>query len=75
MTTVEFTLKGDCIALYQLLKLTGRCPSGGTAKRVVADGMVRVDGRTETRKACKIRARQEVQLEDTLIRVMHASPT
>lgn len=69
MTTVQFTLKGDCIALYQLLKLTGLCPSGGSAKLIVADGMVRVDGRVETRKACKIRAGQDVQLDDTLIHV------
>ena len=70
MTTIEFTLKGDCIALCQLLKLTGLCPSGGSAKLTVAEGAVRVDGKVETRKTCKIRAGQEVQLDDTRIRVI-----
>lgn len=72
MTTIEFTLQGDWIALYQLLKLTGLSPSGGSAKLAVAEGTVCVDGEVETRKACKIRAGQEVQLGDTLIRVMPA---
>jgi|SRR5690625_3645836 len=73
MTTIDFALEGDCIALCQLLKLTGTCDSGGRAKTLVADGRVRVDGQIETRKTCKIRAGQEVRLDDTLIRVTAAA--
>lgn len=69
MISVEFTLEAECIALYQLLKLTGLCPSGGSAKATITEGAVRVDGKVETRKACKIRAGQQVQLDDSLIRV------
>lgn len=72
MTTIEFPLQSDCIALYQLLKLTGVSSSGGSAKLTVAEGAVCVDGEVETRKACKIRAGQEVQLGDALIRVISA---
>lgn len=73
MNVVEFLLQGESIALCQLLKLTGTCDSGGRAKTLVADGLVRVDGHTETRKTGKIRAGQEVQLDDTLIRVIGAN--
>lgn len=70
MAIIEFPLKGECIALCQLLKLTGLCPSGGSAKLTVAEGAVHVDGEVETRKTCKIRAGQEVQLDDDRIRVI-----
>ncbi|HEX7340912.1 MAG TPA: RNA-binding S4 domain-containing protein [Rhodanobacteraceae bacterium] len=69
MTTIDFTLRGDFIALHQLLKLTGLCPSGGSAKLAVAAGQVCVDGQMETRKARKIRAGQEVRIDNAVIRV------
>jgi ribosome-associated protein len=39
---------------------------------LVASGAVRVDGQTELRKTCKIRAGQEVRIEDVRIRVVAA---
>ncbi len=39
------------------------------AKRMVADGLVQVDGRDELRKTCKIRAGQVVTLAGVTIRV------
>ncbi len=51
----EFHLDGHkFIELNSLLKLTGKCSSGGTAKLVIADGNVTVDGQIELRKRCKI---------------------
>ncbi|HEX7339930.1 MAG TPA: RNA-binding S4 domain-containing protein [Rhodanobacteraceae bacterium] len=73
MNTIDFALAGDHIALYHLLKLTGVSPSGGSAKVVIADGLVRVDGTVETRKACKIRAGQTVALDNATIHVTHAA--
>lgn len=59
---IEFDLAGhDFIELHNLLKVTGLCESGGIAKLLVADGQVLVDGSTETRKRCKIRAGQQVE--------------
>lgn len=55
----EFDLQGkEYIELHHLLKITGLCHSGGQAKLLIAEGVVSVDGKTETRKRCKIRAGQ-----------------
>jgi ribosome-associated protein len=58
---VEFELKGEFIALCDLLKLTGIAQSGGQGKAMVADGHVRVDGEIELRKTAKIRKGQIVE--------------
>jgi len=70
MRQIDFRLDGDHIELNQLLKLAGACDSGGAGKMIVAAGRVTVDGRTETRKTCKIRAGQMVRLDDLRIRVL-----
>jgi ribosome-associated protein len=70
MQTIDFSLNGEYVELNQLLKLTGVCDSGGAGKRIVASGDVKVDGKTELRKTCKIRAGQVVTVADTAIRVI-----
>lgn len=67
---VEFRLTGDYIALDNLLKLTGTASSGGAAKALAAEGAVKVDGKVELRKTCKIRAGQLVQTGAVRIRVL-----
>ena len=69
MQTIAFTLNGEYVELNQLLKLAGVCDSGGAGKRIVANGDVKVDGKTELRKTCKIRAGQLVAVRDVTIRV------
>jgi ribosome-associated protein len=66
---IDFELRGDFIPLDALLKATGLAHSGGAAKTLVADGQVEVDGQTELRKTCKIRAGQVVSLAGMRIRV------
>lgn len=67
----DFALEGhDFIELHNLLKVTGLSPSGGTAKNVIAEGRVTVDGEVELRKRCKIRPGQTVELEGEAIRVL-----
>jgi ribosome-associated protein len=61
MDTMEFKLRGEYIALCDLLKLTGIADSGGQGKRMIANGDVTVDGQPESRKTAKIRANQTVQ--------------
>ena len=56
-----FKLKGEYIALCDLLKTEGIADSGGQGKAMVADGHVRVDGKIELRKTAKIRAGQVVE--------------
>ena len=67
---IEFDLAGhDYIELHSLLKVTGLCESGGIAKLLVSDGLVKVDGEIELRKRCKIRTGQTVELNDQQIGV------
>ncbi len=70
MQQLEFHLRGEFVALNDLLKLTGVCDSGGAGKMLVAEGAVSVDGRVESRKAAKIRAGQVVTLGDVRIQVL-----
>jgi ribosome-associated protein len=72
MQQLEFSLKGEFVELNQLLKLEGLCESGGAGKKLVAGGEVRVDGKVELRKTCKIRAGQVVALGDVRINVVAA---
>lgn len=59
---IEFDLgEHDYIELHSLLKVIGLCDSGGLAKLLVADGLVKVDGEVELRKRCKIRQGQIVE--------------
>lgn len=70
---IDFRLRGEYITLDALLKAIGAAPSGGTAKRMVAEGRVQVDGRGELRKTCKIRAGQVVGLQGVQVRVLAPS--
>ncbi|MCC7635043.1 RNA-binding S4 domain-containing protein [Stenotrophomonas rhizophila] len=70
MQTLEFELERDYVELKQLLKLADLVTSGGEAKTVIGDGQVLVDGAVELRKACKIRAGQQVQFGDTTIHIL-----
>ena len=74
MRRIEFPLTGEFIALNDLLKVTGVCPSGGAGKALVASGAVAVDGAPEMRKACKIRHGQTVSVGDIWIRVLRNTP-
>ena len=60
----KFSLEGrEFIELNNLLKIKGLCESGGMAKAVIAEGLVRVDGNVELRKRCKIRPGQVVEFK------------
>ena len=67
---VEFELKSEFIALCDLLKIMGIAQSGGQGKIMVADGIVKVDGKIELRKTAKIRKGQIVESLETKIIVI-----
>jgi len=69
---MDFILRGEHIALCDLLKLTGIADSGGQGKVMVAEGMVTVDGEAELRKTAKIRAGQTVECAGQTILVKAA---
>ena len=70
MSTIDFELRGEYIALDALLKATGLAPSGGAARQCIVEGQVQVDGEVELRKTAKIRAGRTVKLGDTSIKVL-----
>lgn len=74
MKHIDFVLRGDHVTLDHLLKATGLAQSGGSAKALVAEGNVQVDGRDELRKTCKIRAGQVVSVHGARVSV-HAEGT
>jgi ribosome-associated protein len=53
--------QGDHIELHDLLKVMGLAPTGGAAKRAIAEGLVMVDGEVETRKRRKVKKGQQVE--------------
>jgi ribosome-associated protein len=69
MQNTNFTVEGEFVELNQLLKLVGLCDSGGAGKMIVASGVVKVDGKPETRKTAKIRPGQIVRVGDVKITV------
>ncbi|MEW6133996.1 MAG: RNA-binding S4 domain-containing protein [Pseudomonadota bacterium] len=73
MNQAEFRLRGEHIALCDLLKLAGVVDSGGQGKLMIANGEVSVDGQTELRKTAKIRAGQTVRCAGWKISVNPAS--
>jgi len=70
MEQLTFHLNDDYVELNQLLKLVGLCESGGAGKMLVASGAVAVDNCAESRKTCKIRAGQTVQVDGITISVV-----
>lgn len=71
MDKLDFSLGGrEFIELKNLLKVSGIAETGGQAKAIIGDSEVSVDGEIETRKACKIRIGQIVQLDGIEITVV-----
>ena len=52
---MKIEIKGDYIELQQLIKLADIASAGGEAKQMIQDGIVQVNGETETRRSRKIR--------------------
>jgi ribosome-associated protein len=65
--TIQFELTTEYVELCNLLKLVGLADSGGRGKSIVAEGLVKVDGKLESRKTAKIRRGQTVSVDDTEI--------
>ena len=70
----DLPLRGDHITLDALLKATGLADSGGSAKAMILDGRVQVDGEVELRRGRKVRAGQIVQVAGERVRVTAGQP-
>ncbi|MGC4403325.1 RNA-binding S4 domain-containing protein [Methyloversatilis sp. MC4-4] len=69
MENVDFELRGDYVALCDLLKIAGVVTSGGEGKARVDAGGVMVDGQPESRRTAKIRAGQVVECDGVRVKV------
>lgn len=69
MENVDFELRGEYVALCDLLKIAGVVTSGGEGKARVDAGGVTVDGQPESRRTAKIRAGQVVECDGVRIAV------
>jgi len=65
MTT--FKIKGEFIELIQLLKVLGIAETGGHAKIIVEDGLVKLNGVVEERKRAKLRVGDKVEVNGEVI--------
>lgn len=63
----NFKIKGEFIELIQLLKVLGIAETGGHAKIIVDDGLVKLNGVVEIRKRAKLRVGDRVEVDGEII--------
>ena len=68
MRVVE--IEEEPIELYKILKFESMVQSGGEAKFVIAEGLVRVNGEVETRKSKKIIAGDIIEFGEEKIQII-----
>jgi ribosome-associated protein len=68
MRVVE--IEEEPIELYKILKFENMVQSGGEAKFVISEGLVRVNGEVETRKRKKIFSGDIIEFEEEKIQIM-----
>lgn len=67
-TPKTILVREEPIELCQLLKFSGLADTGGEAKYIISEGLVRLNGEVETRKRKKVMAGDRVTYADqTLI--------
>jgi ribosome-associated protein len=69
MEKIEFTVEGEYIHLIQLLKALSLVSTGGHAKMVVEDGLVKYNGEIDFRKRLKVRKGDVIEFENSIINV------
>jgi len=62
-------ITSEPIQLYKILKFEGLVSNGGEAKAAVAEGLVRVNGQTETRKRKQIVSGDIIEFGDEKMRI------
>jgi len=58
------------VALFKVLKVAGLANSGGEAKMLIAEGLVAVNGETDTRKRRKINHGDVITVADQQLEVV-----
>lgn len=65
----EFEITGEYIELDKLLKASRLCGTGGEARIVISEGLVTVNGETETRLRRKVRPGMTVRYNNETLNV------
>lgn len=67
---IEISIDSEYIKLDQFLKLVDLASTGGHAKFLIQEGLVKVNGEVELRRGKKLRAGDLVEIEGNLIKVV-----
>ena len=65
----DVEILSEPVELYKVLKFEGLVGSGGEAKLVIADGLVRLNGAVETRKRKKLVSGDVIEFGDEKLRL------
>lgn len=68
----QVEISREPVELYKILKFEGMVASGGEAKLVIADGLVQVNGKLETRKRRKIVSDDIIEFDGDVIQIQLA---
>lgn len=66
----EITIDSEYIKLDQFLKLVDVASTGGHAKFLIQEGLVKVNGEIETRRGKKLRSDDVVEVEGNKIKIL-----
>jgi len=66
----SFSIHTEYIELIGLLKAVGWANTGGHAKILVEEELVKVNGETETRKRKKLRTGDQVELDGLIVQIL-----
>ncbi len=67
---MEIKLREEYIKLGQALKAVGLCESGVDAKLVIKDGLVKVNGQTQTQRGKKLYDGDEISFDGETVRIV-----
>lgn len=67
---IEINIDSEYIKLDQLLKLADAVSTGGHAKFLILEGLVKVNGEVETRRGKKLRSNDVVEVEGNKIKIL-----
>ncbi len=62
-------IEDEFIKLDSLLKFSGLCDTGGLAKSVIKEGLVKVNGEVETRRGKKLYPKDEIEFDGNIVEI------
>ncbi len=67
---IEIKIDSEYIKLDQILKLADIASTGGHAKFLIAEGLVKVNNEVELRRGKKLRSGDVIEAEDIIVKVI-----